>query len=81
MTTLQQFKSQTGITSIQFMKSNNPDKKVQFATLPNGSNIYLSSRADVTKPLFVIVNDGTQKPELKGTLWVVNADVSAGAIL
>lgn len=81
MTSLQQFKSENNLSSIQFLRGGKKPNGCQFCELPGIGKIFLSPKTNTSQPLFVIVNDGSQRAELRGTLWVVNANVTAGAIL
>lgn len=72
MTSLEQFKAENGLKTIQFLRSKNKPNGIQFCDLPGIGKIFLSPKTDTNKPLFVIVNDGSINPALKGTLWVVN---------
>lgn len=56
------------MTEIKFFKG----KGREFAPTPIGT-VYVGSNTDWNKEVFVIQNDGTQRPELKGTYWFVNA--------
>ncbi|MEI6533624.1 MAG: hypothetical protein WCO06_07370 [Candidatus Roizmanbacteria bacterium] len=60
----------------------------QWLDSPAG-RVFLSPKTKTTDPMFVIVNDGKgnpkegiqARPELAGTLWVVNANVTLGTVL
>lgn len=76
--TLNAFKKQLGVETLQFMKSERTGQ--QFLTVGN-EKVFISKKADKSKPLFVIQNDGTKVPELKGTWWITNGAVSLGDML
>ena len=76
--TLNAFKKQLGVETLQFMKSDRTGQ--QFLTVGN-EKVFISKKADKSKPLFVICNDGTKVPELKGTWWITNGAVSLGDTL
>jgi hypothetical protein len=78
MMTLNSFKKVLGVENFQMLKSERTGQ--QFATVGN-YKIFLSKKADKSKPLFVIENDGTKVPELKGTFWITNGAVSLGDTL
>ncbi len=69
MMTLNAFKLQLGVESLQFMKSGTTGQ--QFVNVGT-EKVCLSRKADLEKPLFVIQNDGTKVPQLKGTWWITN---------
>lgn len=80
MVTLTSFKNMhNNGAPIQLMKSERTGQ--QFATTADNSKVFLSKKADTTKALFVIENDGSLKPELKGTYWITNGAVSMGQLL
>lgn len=76
--TLNAFKKQLGVESLQFMKSERTGQ--QFLTVGT-EKVFISKKADKSKPLFVICNDGKQIPELKGTWWITNGAVTMGDLL
>lgn len=78
MMTLNSFKKQLGVDNLQFLKSERTGQ--QFTTVGN-DKIFISKKADKSKPLFVIQNDGLKVPELKGTWWITNGAVSMGDLL
>ncbi len=78
MLTLNAFKKQLGVEKLEFMKSERTGQ--QFLTVGT-QKIFISKKADLKKPLFVICNDGIMIPELKGTWWIANSAVSVGETL
>lgn len=80
MLSLQQFKSDNGIESIQLLRGGKKPNGCQFAETKAG-RIFMSPKTVLTSPLFVMVNDGSVKAGLKGTLWIVNANVTLGSLL
>jgi hypothetical protein len=87
MKTVAEFKKENGIETIQFYKGTK-ENGCQWADTSVG-RVFLSPKTDTTKPCFVIVNDGLgdpnrnvpARPELAGTLWVVNANVTLAGTL
>jgi hypothetical protein len=67
--TLNSFKKQLGVEKLEFMKSERTGQ--QFVTVGT-EKVFISKKADLKKPLFVICNDGKMVPELKGTWWITN---------
>lgn len=66
--TIQDFKALCGLTKIQLFKG----KGREFGNTPIGK-VFAAKEIDWSKPVFVIENDGSKKPELKGTFWFVNS--------
>jgi hypothetical protein len=88
MIPLKQFKAQKGISKLSFVGSDAPDA-CWFASFidknDNEGKVFYSpvSRAKQKEnpswELFVTVNDGTQNPELEGSLWLVCSAVTMKA--
>lgn len=76
MIALADFKAKMNVETLTFGRK---DKNKNFSAnvpLDNGVTltIYASkSKTDMSKPLFIIQNDGSTNEELKGTLWAVNS--------
>lgn len=78
--TLAQFKKENELTTIQFYKGGKKPNGCQFADTPVG-RVFLSPKTNTAAPLFVMVNNGEVRPDLKGTYWIVNNDVTLGSLL
>lgn len=72
MLTKNQFLDLCGIEELQLFKG----KGREFATTPIGK-VFAAEKIDWKQPVFVIENDGTKNPNLKGTFWFVNAAAQA----
>ena len=87
MKSVAQFKVENGIDTIQFYKGKKQDG-CQWADTPVG-RLFLPHVTNTAKPCFIIVNDGkgnpkkgiAPRPELTGTMWVVNAEVTLGSTM
>ena len=62
------------------MQSNDKSKTTKFIPTPAGT-LFVGKSTDMSKPLFVIINDGAQNPDLAGSLWLTNSNVSAVGVL
>jgi hypothetical protein len=68
MLSIAQFKAMCGVTKIQLFKG----KGREFGQTPIGK-VFAAQGLDWNKEVFVIENDGSTKPALKGTFWFVNS--------
>lgn len=78
MLSLNAFKAQVGVQKLEFLKSKRTGQ--QFCEI-GGEKIFISKKANLKEPLFVICNDGKVVADLKGTWWICNSTVDAGDIL
>jgi very-short-patch-repair endonuclease len=69
--TLQNFKAHYNMSSIEFRKTEDIGTTSMVADTPAGK-LFLPIETDMSKPLFVVVNNGKLDSALKGTLSVVN---------
>ncbi len=71
-----QFLEMCGIEQLQLFKG----KGREFATTPIGK-VFAMEGINWKEEVFVIENDGSTKPALKGTFWFVNASAKASTLI
>ena len=79
MTTLLNFKKNLNIENIQFFKPTKGGKR-QFAELPNGESIFISSKCDLSLPLYVVKHAPESAPDSE-CYWVCNSTLKEGELL